>query len=387
MKRVLTIILLALTFLLTFYYILLFPLYTIVFKPELVREERRNFENYMLDHGYQICGEVSLDYGKPFIARFSKIFYEEVKCIVFFNLPEPKKDYVVYDPIFEMRFVPVNMEDMNKTYLYHFADGAPGLVVYQLITAPFRNLGKGISSMGISYYELYRHGQRGVDLFVIFSYKPLELDKMPMNVTIIVDTVIVRFGEKHTPPIRPTPPKTSEEWIKLMKEVDLELERIGYEKCGEYILDPGKNVLNLTYTFDPFKGKACYIKILPRNIARQEVILSGKHTLGTADSRQVSGILEERSTPPIFYTDPHNMIHMLKPEYLRYVKTPFPEPYSNTRIYDTLSEGSGNFGSVRGGVIYLCFSWKLSPNSRIDEGAGFKVTYDFDLDLEVVEKG
>lgn len=392
--RVLTMVLMAMALLLALYYAVFFlymatyfPIQPIPLGPELF-DERKRFERYMVSRGYRICGEVPLGYGIPFVARFSEIFSEETMCIVFFNLPEPKKDYVIYDPVFEIRFVPVNMEDMNKTYLYHHADGAIGLLTYKMIDAPFREVGKGPTSVVNRYYHLYRHGHRGGDIVVVFSYKPHESGTMPMNITILVDVVVVRAGESNPLPTPPFPPKTSGEYLAIMREVDLELEKIGYEKCGEYVLDLGKNVLNLTYTFDPFEGKACYVKILPRNIAKQEIILTGgKHALHPADLRPVSGVLEERSTSPEFYTSPHGMLLSLKPEYRRGIWPPIPEPYSKTITYNMLIFTTGDLGPQRGEVIYLLFSWKLSPSSRIEEGAGFEVTYDFDLDFEVVEKG
>jgi len=69
-----------------------------LYSPEKYRIIREDLINSVSRRGYRLCGEVTLSYGKISRAVFNGTFSGETMCLVFFNLPEPKGDYVIYQP-------------------------------------------------------------------------------------------------------------------------------------------------------------------------------------------------------------------------------------------------------------------------------------------------
>jgi len=144
------------------------------YNPERYEIMRVDLIDSVSRRGYMLCGEVTLNYGESARTVFSKIFSGETMCLIFFNLPEPKGDYVIYQPSAELVIKPVRREDMDKIYAYSFGFGSPGKVSYEAMTDMAAGISKGVSRAASFYYELYKHGVRGRDIFVIFSYKPLD---------------------------------------------------------------------------------------------------------------------------------------------------------------------------------------------------------------------
>jgi len=157
---------------------------------------------------------------------------------------------------------------MDKIYAYSFVFGQPGKLSHEAVADTTADFGKGLRRI-VSSYE---YGLRGRDIFAIFSYKsPAEDPNTPVNVTIVIEASVLRYGEEYTPIRLPPEPKSGREVEEIIKEVDGLLEGLGCMNCGEYRFDPGRHRLNLTFTFNPYEGKACYIKIMPKDLDRYRI--------------------------------------------------------------------------------------------------------------------
>jgi len=360
--------------------------YILPVSPSYV-SQREGLIDLTARRGYKICGEVTLGYGESVRAVFSKIFSEEVACLVFFNLPEPKNDYVIYQPAARFMITPVKQEDMDKPYRYSFKFGAPGLVIHERLPLPFINENRGVYIGSAAYYELFKNGVRGRDLFALFSYKPVNEPEMPVNITIIVDVIVLKHGERYEPIVPPKPPRTGGEWITIMEELDESLEGLGYSNCGEYHLEPGAHPLNLTFIFDPYEGKACYVKILPKDLDRYRVrILGGNHTQSTMppppDIEIERAWMEET---PISFHNPYSLLLKANPAYEHYEHNRLPRAFSKER-YELLGpEGSGAFGEVVEDIVYIVFSLRITPDSQI-EPRDFRLVYKINMDVEIRPK-
>jgi hypothetical protein len=363
------------------------------YNPERYEIMRVDLINSVSRRGYMLCGEVTLNYGEFARTVFSKIFSGETMCLIFFNLPEPKGDYVIYQPSAELVIRPVRREDMDRIYAYSFGFGSPGKVSYEAMTDMPSGISKGVSRAASFYYELYKHGVRGRDIFVIFSYKPLDPESpdMPVNVTIIIDATVLRYGEKYVPvPMEPPPePKSGREIEDIVRKVDGLFEGLGYPNCGEYYLDPGRHQINLTFVFDPYEGKACYIKLLTRDFDRYTIkIHGGRHFHRFEAPKAVEARkLWKEETPP-FITHAYSAFIRAHPIYKRLDPLAIDEPFSKRILLAPGGGGLGDYGEIEeeSPAFYIYFSYRIAPESEIDP-RDFKVVYGITLDVEVREVG
>jgi len=365
-----------------FYYVLSYYFFPTLLSP-VYEYERKGLIDFMSRRGYTVCGEVTLNYGEEVKTIFTKTFSGETKCLVFFNLPEPKSEYVVFQPVVEFILKPVREEDMDKQYRYHFVFAVPGAVIYEMVARPFIDVGKGVSSQVKYYQEMFKRGVKE-DVFVLFSYKPIEDPEMPVNATIIVEATVLRHGEEYKPIIPPTYPRTGEEFIRIIKEVDYHLERLGYLKCGEYILDLGRHPLNLEFIFNPYEGRACYIKLLPRDLIKQEItVLGGSHSWNTIPAELDIDVawIEETS---LHFDPPYSLLLKADPAYERYKHGKVPEAFSEKYEVGGFA-GSGLFGRFSNDAIYILFSLRVSPESKV-EPRDFMLVYRISMEVEVAQK-
>jgi hypothetical protein len=350
-----------------------------------VREiERGELISFATSHGYKICGEVALSPGDS-KAIFSRVFDNETVCLVLFNLPEPKSDYAAYELVTKFILAPVRGEDIAKRYAWHFDADYIGARMYERMEEPFARGGIGVS------WDIGRSLQtdvRGKDVFAVFSYKPIDEPNMPVNITITIYAQVLKYWEKPKPPPPPPPeqpPKDREFWTNMLRDVDKGLEDLGYSNCGEYRLDPGRHKLNLTFTFNPYEGKACYVKIMPRELLKQRVnILGGNHSWKPEPVPEIRvRVARVERTGPSF-DDPYHMFLMINPAYEMYVAESLPKAFSTSEECGagvTVGE-IGEFGGWSGYVIYVYFSFRFTPDSQV-EPRDFKVVYGISLDVEV----
>jgi hypothetical protein len=361
------------------------------YNPERYEIIRADLINSVSKRGYMLCGEVTLNYGESVRAVFSKIFSGETVCLVFFNLPEPKGDYVIYQPSAEFIIKPVRREDMDKIYAYRFAFGPPGKVSYEAMTDMPATVSKGVNRAASFYYELYKHGIRGRDIFVIFSYKPLDPENpnMPVNVTIIIDATVLKYGEKYVPvPMEPPPePKSGKEIEGIVREVDSLFEGLGYPNCGEYYLEPGRHQINLTFVFDPYEGKACYIKLLTKDFDGYTIkILGGDHfhRFEAPGGVKMEKLWKEEAGP--FIDRAYSAFIKAHPIYRRFEALTIKEAFSERILLVPAGGGMGSFGEIEeeSPAFYIYFSLRIAPESVI-EPRDFKIVYGITVDVEVRE--
>lgn len=347
-----------------------------------VREiEREELISFATSHGYKICGEVTLSPGDSKTV-FSRVFDNETVCLVLFNLPEPKSDYAAYELVTKFILAPVRGEDIAKRYAWHFDADYIGARMYERMEEPFARGGIGVSR------DIGRSLQidvRGKDVFAVFSYKPIDKPNMPVNITITIYAQVLKHWEKPKPPspLPEWPPKDEALWMRMLKEVDESLESLGYSNCGEYRLDPGMHKLNLTFTFNPYEGKACYVKIMPRELLKQEVnILGGNHYWKPMPSIMVHDARVEFTGPGL--DELYTIFMTTMPDYEKYTALTIPRAFSALERLPAgiATEGEGEFGGWRGYTIYVYFSFRFTPDSQI-EPKDFKVVYGINLDVEV----
>jgi hypothetical protein len=354
-----------------------------LYNPEQYKVIREDLVNTLSRHGYRLCGEVTLGYGEISRAVFNGTFRGETMCLVFFNLPEPKGDYVVYQPAAVFTIMPARWEDMDKIYAYGFVFGQPGKLSHEAVADTVAEYGEGLRSI-VSSYE---YGLRGRDIFAIFIYKPpMEDPNMPVNVTIVIEATVLRYGEKHTP-IRPPPePRSGKDVEDIVKQVDGLLEDLGYSNCGEYRLDPGRHKLNLTFTFNPYEGKACYIKLLTKDLDKYRIKpLGGNHSHDSTTLVSVKEAWVEETGPMI--DNAYSILLRAHPLYRRFMGQRVP----NAFLMKESALGMAGIGELpnflnESSAFYIYFSFRVAPESRI-EPRDFEMVYRISLDLEVREAG
>jgi hypothetical protein len=396
--------------------------------------ERERLINFATSRGYRVCGEVTLNYGETSRTVFTKIISAKAACIILFNLPEPKDDYIIYDPVVRLIIAPLKEEDMHKAYRYSWTSSITGGVIYEMMDENLRrSMDEGVGVRGgITYFNLQPmtgfSGVRGRDIFVALLYEPPASDpNMSINVTIIVDAAVLRHGEKYeskTPPLEP--PRDKGWWESMIERLDRDLEVLGYSKCSEHYLGPGRHSINLTLVFNPSEGRACYVKILPKELLEQKVrVLGGRYSFGIAlpgldlykggetwvadfdnmSQIHVGGVTlnvsradaEEmlkrvrraEATIPLFF-DPFTAFMMSDPAYEKYRPEELPRAFSwasnitGLFLNETNSVGEGGYQEGIYIIFYLRVTPppKLSPEliARVGEP---KAVYEISLDVEV----
>ena len=171
--------------------------------------------------------------------------------------------------------------------------------------------------------------------------------------------------------------------------------RRSWGDCGEYYLDPGRHQINLTFVFDPYEGKACYIKLLTRDFDRYAIkILGGNHfyRFEAPGGVMVWKLYGVETGPYIMrayqaFIKAHPIYRRVVPSIItideafsgRILSTPEGVP-----VPHIAGGGFGIFGEreEESPAYYIHFSLRIAPESEV-EPRDFKVVYGITLDVEV----
>jgi len=187
----------------------------------------------------------------------------------------------------------------------------------------------------------------------------------------------------------PPEPKSGKEIEDIVRKVDSLFEGLGYPNCGEYYLDPGRHQINLTFVFDPYEGKACYIKLLTRDFDRYMIKIHGGghfHKFEAPKAVEAWKLWKEETGP--FIMRAYSAFIRAHPIYKRLDPLAIDEAFSKRILLAPGGGGFGDYGEIEeeSPAYYIHFSYRVAPESEIDP-RDFKVVYGITLDVEVREVG
>lgn len=235
-----------------------------------VGEERGRWViSYFENAGFESCGEFSLSYGENRL-KVNLTVESGAKCLVVFRRPEPRDNYVLYWPHFNVIFEPLREEDYRKPYYVNVEAGvwswpeieaSPQILAY----SGHKTYGQSTTPLHWRSWIIARPEGWREDAWVSFTYKA-EDPEMRIRVTIEAYATILRTYEEWTPPPDAPRYEPGEEELPppTFKDPEKILTEKGYKLCREYTLDPGKTIQQINYTVkitNPYKGIKCYIKI------------------------------------------------------------------------------------------------------------------------------